>query len=39
MSSHNESIDEHRCTICEKILENRKLGVEHVAKNHSDIAQ
>ena len=39
MSSQNESIDKHSCIICEKVLENRKLGVEHVAKNHSDIAQ
>ena len=34
MSSNSEPKDNHRCTICEKVLKNRKLAIEHVAKNH-----
>ena len=39
MSSDSEPIDDYRCTICEKVLQNRKLAIEHVARNHSDMAQ
>ena len=42
MSSDSEPMDNydnHRCTICEKVLESRKLAIEHIARNHSDMAE